>query len=87
MVWRYYYEFFSLFKVNKVKIINNIVYEYRKNIFGISYTARKKSIDSTWITDLMIDTLDHFNIKISKELNEFVVKQCLINYQRVFFWG
>lgn len=74
-------------RVTKAKIINNIVYEYRKNVFGISHTARKnkKSIDSTWITELMIDSLDKFNIDISIELYEFIIKQCLMNYQRVFF--
>lgn len=74
-------------RVTKAKIINNIVYEYRKNVFGISHTARKnkKSIDSTWITELMIDTLDKFNIDISKELYKSTIKQCLMNYQRVFF--
>lgn len=74
-------------RVKKAKIINNIIYEYRKNIFGISHTAKKnkKSIDSTWITELMIDSLDKFDIDISKELYEFIIKQCLMNYQRVIF--
>lgn len=74
-------------RVKKVKIINNIIYEYRKNIFGISYTAikNKKSIDSTWITELMIDNLKKFDIDMSKELYEFIIRQCLMNYQRVFF--
>lgn len=74
-------------RVKKAKIINNIIYEYRKNIFGISYTAikNKKSIDSTWITELMIDNLKKFDIDMSKELYEFIIRQCLMNYQRVFF--
>lgn len=74
-------------RVTKAKIINGIVYEYRKNLFGISYTARKnkKSIDSMWITELMIDSLDKFNINMSKELYKSIIKQCLMNYQRVFF--
>lgn len=33
----------------------------------------------------MIDGLDKFNIDISKELYKFIIKQCLMNYQRVFF--
>lgn len=75
-------------RVNKVKIINDVIYEYRKNIFGISHTARKnkKSIDSTWITELMIDSLDKFGIYMSRDLYVFIIKQCLINYQRVFFF-
>lgn len=79
--------FFIYSRVNKVKIINDVVYEYRKNILGISHTARKnkKSIDSTWITELMIDSLDKFGIYMSRDLYVFIIKQCLINYQRVFF--
>lgn len=33
----------------------------------------------------MIDSLDKFGIDISKELYKLIIKQCLINYQRVFF--
>lgn len=54
----------------------NIAHIVRKN---------KKSIDSMWITELMIDILEKFNIEISKELYEFIIKQCLMNYRRVFF--
>lgn len=74
-------------RTNRFKIIDNIVYEYRKNVYGISYTAKKnkKSIDSTWITELMIKSLDKFGINISKELYKLIIKQCLMNYQRVFF--
>lgn len=74
-------------RVNKVIIINDIVYEYRKNILGISHTSgkNKKSIDSTWITILMINSLQEFGINVSKELYEFTIRQCLINCQRVFY--
>lgn len=74
-------------RVNKAIKINNIVYEYRKNDFGLTISAKKnkKSIDSTWITELMIKSLDKFGINISKELYKLIIKQCLMNYQRVFF--
>lgn len=74
-------------RTKKAIQIHDIVYEYRKNNLGITITAKKnkKSIDSTWITELMINSLDKFNINMSKELYEFVIKQCLVNCQRVFF--
>lgn len=74
-------------RVKRAIQIHNIVYEYRKNNLGITTTAKKnkKSVDSTWITELMISSLDKFNINMSKELYEFIIKQCLINCQRVFF--
>lgn len=73
-------------RVNKVKIINDIVYKYRKNILGITHTAikSKKSIDSTWITILIINSFDKFGINLSKDLYEFTIMQCLMNSQRVF---
>ena len=74
-------------RVKKAIQIHNIVYEYRKNNLGITTTAKKnkKSVDSTWITELMISSLDKFNINMSKELYELVIKQCLVNCQRAFF--
>lgn len=65
---------------------HDIVYEYRKNNLGITITAKKnkKAIDSTWITELMIDNLKIFNIKITQEIYEEFINQCWINCQRVF---
>lgn len=74
-------------RVNKAVKIDDIVYEYRKNNLGITIISKKnkKSIDSTWITELMIDSLDKFDIDISEELYKFIIRQCLMNYQRAFF--
>lgn len=74
-------------RVKKAIQIHNIVYEYRKNNLGITTTAKKnkKSVDSTWITELMISSLNKFNINMSKELYELAIKQCLVNCQRAFF--
>lgn len=67
--------------------IYDIVYEYRKNNLGITITSKrnKKSIDSTWITELMIDNLKIFNIKITREIYEEFINQCWMNCQRVFY--
>lgn len=74
-------------RTKKAIQIHDIVYEYRKNNFGITITAKKnkKSIDSTWITELMIDSLEMFDIDMSEELYKFIIRQCLMNYQRAFF--
>lgn len=73
-------------RVKKVMQIYDIVYEYRKNNLGITITSKKnkKAIDSTWITELMIDNLKIFNIKITQEIYEEFINQCWINCQRVF---
>jgi glycosyltransferase involved in cell wall biosynthesis len=74
-------------RVNKAAKINDIVYEYRQNNLGITITSKKnkKSIDSTWITDLMINSLDDFNIKMTQNIYEKFIHQCWINCQRVFY--
>lgn len=74
-------------RVKKAIEINSIVYKYRKNEHGISSVSRKciKSIDSTWITDLMINSLDKFNITFNKDLYLETINQCFINIQRVFY--
>lgn len=73
-------------RVNKAVKIDDIVYEYRQNSLGITITSKKnkKAIDSTWITELMIDNLKIFNIKITQEIYEEFINQCWINCQRVF---
>lgn len=74
-------------RVKKAIQIYNIVYEYRKNNLGITITAKKnkKSIDSTWITELMINNFKVFNIKVTQEIYKEIVNQCWINSQRVFY--
>lgn len=74
-------------RVKKAIEINTIVYKYRKNAYGITSTSKKslKSIDSTWITELMLDNLNKFNITFNKDLYLETINQCLINIQRVFY--
>lgn len=74
-------------RVKKAMQIYDIVYEYRKNNLGITITSKKnkKAIDSTWITELMIDNLKVFNIKMTQKIYEEFINQCWINCERVFY--
>ncbi len=74
-------------RVSKAVKINDIVYEYRQNSLGITMTSKKnkKAIDSTWITDLMINSLNDFNIIMTQNIYERFINQCWINCQRAFY--
>lgn len=68
----------------KAFVIPDIVYIYRTNLASISYTApfKKKSIDTYWVTELLLEERQKLNIIVSNDIFENFLRQVVLNYKR-----
>jgi glycosyltransferase involved in cell wall biosynthesis len=64
--------------------INKVVYEYRNNTNGISYTApsKPKCIDTYWITEQMLEDEQKLGILVDQDIYEQTLRQIILNYKR-----
>lgn len=67
------------------KTIDKIVYKYRRNYSGITFSSKKKykSIDSFWITERLFKDYKIINLPIDDQFKLFMLEQIKINYRRV----
>ncbi|MEQ8154212.1 MAG: glycosyltransferase [Clostridiaceae bacterium] len=65
-------------------VFPEMVYGYRINPNGITLTAikHKKSIDTYWITEKLLEELRQHGIQYTQELYEYILKQVVMNYMR-----
>lgn len=63
---------------------NQNVYVYRKNTEGITCKSlnQKKSIDTYWITELMLENMNSLAIEITQDIYELILRQIALNYVR-----
>lgn len=71
---------------NKIVTIPEIVYFYRVNMKGVSYTSDrcKKCIDSSWVLEEMLVSRRNLGIINDKRYLELFLDQIAINYKREF---
>ena len=72
-------------RAKKVAQISNVVYGYRKNINSISHTFKKKekTLDTFWVTVLVMNTLTEMNIEIDQKIYCRILEQMYINFCRM----
>ena len=65
-------------------VIPDMVYIYRNNLTSISHTAlfKKKSIDTYWVTELLLSEQQQLNITKTETVFENFLKQIVLNYKR-----
>lgn len=75
-------------KANKISIINNIVYKYRKNFNGITITSKGKykNVDTLYITECLLKDLVK-TTGINQCVLETFLKQTILNYKRIHSIG
>lgn len=77
---------YLLFPLAQVQIsIENIVYEYRKNKSGISFTSKKKpkSLDTIYITEALIKDAFQLGIALNDNFYAKQFHQMRVNYNRI----
>lgn len=72
-------------RANKSFVIKDVVYGYRINEKGITYTSKRKfkSIDSLWITEQMIKDMKVLGIPFNQSIYEHTLQQIKRNYKRI----
>lgn len=72
---------------HNVSTIKDIVYFYRYNPKGVTISSRRKnkSIDTYWITELMIEDMMALKIPKTQEIYEFTITQIYNNFKRTRF--
>lgn len=85
----YWYEdtifLFLIFpQCKKATTISDFVYWYRHNAKGISMSSKrkKKSIDTYWITEQMLEDMDKFKIQQSQDIYDAILSQIYLNFRR-----
>ena len=70
---------------NKVVTISPIIYNYRKNINGITISSKGKvkSLDSLYITIRLLMDCDKLNMDLTQSLYEFTLNQMIMNFNRI----
>lgn len=77
---------YLLFPLSKIQVsIEDIVYEYRKNRSGISFSSKKnpKSLDSLYITRALIKDAFHLGIASHDNFYAKQFQQMRVNYNRI----
>lgn len=76
--------FMLMFRRYHFAVFPEMVYGYRINPDGITLTAikHKKSIDTYWITEKLLEELKQHGIQYTQELYEYILKQVVMNYMR-----
>lgn len=72
-------------QIKRAFIIPDMVYIYRRNLSSITYTSvsKPKSIDTFWITELMMKEHDILNLPYDKAYFEKFFRQVILNAKRI----